>query len=72
MLKTANLKILKMSELTQLGAVEGLRLSYESDNVLITSQASVCCCSVLCFALRAVLFQCRHSPFIHLSLERGM
>lgn len=34
MLKTANLKFLKMSELTQLGAVEGLRLSYESDNIL--------------------------------------
>lgn len=34
MLKTANLKILKTSELTQLGAVEGLRLSHESDNIL--------------------------------------
>lgn len=36
-----------------------------------TSQASVCCCSILRFTLRALLFQSCHSPFIHLSLRRG-
>lgn len=65
MLKTANLKILKMSELTQSGAVEGLRLSYESDNVLYYQpsfcmlllrplfRSQSCLVSVLPFAFRS-------------------
>lgn len=34
-----------------------------------TSQAPVCCCSILRFTLRTVLFQSCHPSFIHFSLQ---